>query len=234
VFELRLRSHSLFYQGLVGDSAITMKGSSMTESFDPTTGLLDDDGDVATDGKLTMSGTATIRGDAIASSFAIGSSNLITGARVVDQTPMSFMEVKLPTGLPDLKALSLSGTTRTIVGPGSFQLDKLSLDKSAHLFIDNSAGPVTLYVKTTVTVGGGSKITVADPDPEKFAIYVLSAKSNTVSVTGNGSVFHGVLYAPTSTVTINGTGTFTGAFVAKTLTTDNSARIRYDSSLRGQ
>src|SRR5207244_7570941 len=63
---------------------------------------------------------------------------------------------------------------RTLVGPGSFLVSDLTVAGRSTLFVDNSAGPVTLYVTGRVTVKGTGRIVVADPNPEKFAVYVAS------------------------------------------------------------
>src|SRR5207244_7197494 len=63
---------------------------------------------------------------------------------------------------------------RTLVGPGSFLASDVIVAGRSTLFVDNSAGPVTLYVTGRVAVKGNGRIVVADPNPERFAIYVAS------------------------------------------------------------
>ena len=232
-FDLTLNAYSLFSQGLAGVSSISLANAAVTESFDPATGQLAAHGDVWTNGGLTLSGTSRVQGDATAKTFSVAATAAITGARVPLPAPLSFMAAKLPSDLPNLKAISLSGTSQTIVGPGSFKADKLLLDKSARLFIDNTAGPVTLYVNGDVVVQNGSAIAVADPNPEKFAIYTVNNGAK-VELKGNGSTFYGVLYAPNVPITISGQGVFEGAFIGKTVSLKDTARVRYDQTLRGQ
>jgi hypothetical protein len=106
----------------------------------------------------------------------------------------------------------------------------LLVKSGGRLFIDNSAGPVTFYVTGQVAVSGAGVIDVADPSPEKFAVYVASNKS--VALTGGGSTFSGVVYAPNSVVSISGAGEFFGSFVGLAVKMSSTARVRYDSSLK--
>ena len=430
-FSLRLNAYSLFYQGLVGISSITMANSALTESFTPTTGALSTQGDIFTNGSLTMTSTAKVQGAATAASFTLAGTNVITGTRVVlpsmtgtitqrvatgnddaeeegptgvyhgnggmylnssdlelvsdieapatgtqklglrfpnlaipkgaiitsatvtfraisadspntnsgttnltiraqaadnaptfsatrfditsrpmttsvaswapsawtantdvvspsltavvqevvgrsgwvsgnsiavivtgtgsrsatsyesdptkapllsvtytlagtpyFQPPVTFLTILPPANIPSLGSIALNGTNMSIAGPGSFNVDSISLNTNSRLYVDNAAGPVTLYVNGDITVANGGSIVVADPNPEKLAIYTTNSAAK-VDMKGNGSTFYGVLYAPNVPITIGGTGIFEGAFVGKTVTMKDTARIRYDSTLRG-
>ena len=231
VCTIRLTAYSLFFQGLVGDTGISMTNSATADSFDRTTGVIGQHGDVATNGSLTMTGSAQIAGDATAASFKLGTGS-VTGVRTTLGTPMTFMPIKVPAGLPTLPDVSLSGGAQTIVGPGSFQVNNISLsNSSSRLYIDNSAGPVTLYVLGELKMSAGSIVT-ADPNPEKFAVYVVSSK--TVALKGGATTFYGVVYAPLAPISLSGEGQLTGAFVGGSLIMSGTTRVRYDSSLRGK
>ena len=121
---------------------------------------------------------------------------------------------------------------RTLVGPGSFLVSDLIVAGRSTLFVDNSAGPVTLYVTGRVTVKGTGRIVVADPNPEKFAVYVASDQP----VTFGGSAathFYGVLYAPRSAVDIMGGGQWYGAFVGNALRQTGHSNVHYYRALKG-
>ena len=234
-FDFVATVYSLFYRGLVGVSSISMSGSATTDSFDPRTGAFGSDGDVLTNGKLSMSNTATVNGDATAASYNMSGSSQATGTMTLLTTPESFMQIKVPDLLPDLGAIALNGQSQTIVGPGSFRLSSLAItNSSSTLYVDNSAGPVTLYVLGKVSVSGGGKIQVADPDPERFAVYVASTQPVSVTGGGTGSRFYGVVYAPTSSLSVTGNGEFFGAFVGAATTANGSSRVHYDVALRPQ
>jgi hypothetical protein len=230
-FDLAVDTYSLFYQGLVGTSSMSIGQSSRTDGWDPTTGLFSARGDVFTNGPLTLSGSASVNGSATATSFTLLNSSKITGQSTLLAAPTSFMEIKVPAGIADLGAVSLNGQTMTINGPGSFRVSDMYLSGLSKLYIDNSRGPVTLYLTGSLNVSGKAKIVAADPDPERFALYV--AGTGMVSLGGSAPMY-GVLYAPTSSVAIGGSAQFFGAFVGQDLSMTGSARVHYDQALRGQ
>src|SRR5882724_84311 len=231
-FDLVVSTYSLFYQGLAGTSSVSIGQSARTDSYDPSTGTLGAHGDVFSNGPLTLSNSAMIKGDATATSFTFFNSSKITGQQTLLAAPTSFMQLKVPAGLPDLGTIALSGQSMTINGPGSFRASSLSLSGPSVLFIDNSKGPVTLYLTAGLAVSGQAKIVTADTNPEHFAIYVAS--TNLVSLTSGGPTFYGVVYAPTSSLVIQSSSNFYGAFVGQDVSMTSSARVHYDQALRGQ
>ncbi len=228
-FTLLTSTYSLFYQGLVGASSISMSGTTATDSFDRVTRQFGSDGDVLTNGKLSMSNTATVNGDATAASFNLSGSSKVTGKMLKGGAPASFMAIKVPTMLPSLGTIDLKNSSMTIYGPGSFQVSSVAVNSGGVLFVDNSKGPVTLYVSGVFKVTGGGIVKVADPNPEHFAVY-LDGKDQ-VTLTGGGSTFYGVVYAPNAPVSITGSGEFLGAFVGGSMTVTGSGRVHYDSRL---
>jgi hypothetical protein len=230
-FDLTTTTSSLFHQGLVGAASVTMKNASSIDGYDPVTAAITRTGDVFSNGPITLTDVAVVKGGATGARFSVASTANITGRMIVG-TPTSFMQIQVPAGIPTLGSIALDERmSQSIVGPGSFLVSNLSIGGNATLSIDNSAGPVTLYVTGSVTMKGNSRLLVADRDPEKFAIYVAS--DSQVSFAGS-SDFYGVLYAPTSPVTIGGAGEWFGAFVGNTLLTSGVARIHYDSALEGE
>jgi hypothetical protein len=250
-FTLLMKSYSLFYQGLVGKSSVTMKSMSQTDSFG--TGAFDG-GDVMSNGQVRLDDFAVVNGDAVGTSFRVASTARISGQRVSLPYAQTFMDVKLPPGLPTLGSIdttsdgSISGsllsipgslttsiagsrTVYTIAGPGSFQVDDLKLGSTTLLYVDNSRGPVTLYVTGVFLMRERAEIRVANADPEQFAVYVTG--NMPVTLAGN-TYFFGVVYAPQSSVEIKGATDFFGAFVGNTLTTTGLARVHYYRPLRGK
>ena len=119
----------------------------------------------------------------------------------------------------------------TLQGPGSFQVSSLNLINGSRLSVDNASGPVVLYVTGNVDVEDGSDISITDPNPEKFALYVMG--NGPVSLSEN-SRFYGVVYAPNSNVLLSGNGQFFGAFLGNSVQLTTGAQAHYDSMLRGQ
>ncbi len=88
---------------------------------------------------------------------------------------------------------------------------------------------MTLYVEGAVTIGNLATVLVLNQDPEQFAIYVPGG--HPVTLTGKlTSSFYGVIYAPTSKLTINQGANFYGAFVGKTVS--SAGNVHYYSPLR--
>src|SRR6185503_11622690 len=142
-FYMVFDTYSLFFNGLVGAGAVTMNAGN-TDSYDPSTGTLGMKGDVMTNGKLKMSSASKVKGDATAGTFEISSNSSITGTKTLQTPAVSFMDVKVPTGIPYLGDVRARSGGATLVGPGSFKINNLTLDNNATLFIDNCRGPVTL------------------------------------------------------------------------------------------
>ena len=231
-FNLMVKAQSLFFAGLTGTGSIGMSGSATTDSLDSNTNLFGSRGDVFTQGTLTMRSPSTVNGSATARAWSLATSGAtITGTRYAPNPAITFLKPILPVGLTSLGSIAMNGSTlsRTIYGPGSFVVSSLTLKNGAMLFIDNSAGPVTLYVTGAVAVSG-STIQTADPKPDKFAIYVTGTSSVSISTTTS---FRGVVYAPGSAITLASSGNFTGAFLGKSLTLGTYAHVHSDSALSG-
>jgi len=226
-FSLVLQCFTLFSHGFVGADSISMSGTVFTDSYAPGSVTPQAHGDVFTNGTLGMSNSATVKGNASAGSFNIAGSAVITGTRTTVTTPTTFMPISLPAGLPDLGSINPSGTV-TLTGPGSFKIKDLTVSASNTLYVDNSTGPVTLYITGQMQIKGGT-VNVADPNPENFAVYVASIKDAALS---SDATFNGVVYAPTSNVTLSGKGNFFGSFVGKNMKASGESKVHFDEALR--
>lgn len=234
-FTLRVRAHSLFHRGLTGTSSVSMGPLAATAGYDsryPLLGVAGLRGDVYTNGQLKMSTGAVVAGNATAGSFSMGLGALVLGKRTTTTKTETYMAATAPKDLADLGDVTVSGllARRTIVGPGSFRANRITVANGGQLFVDNRTGPVTIYVADSVKVSGIGGIAVADTNPEKFAVYLSGTGGATFSVVG---IFNGVVYAPSSTLTLGGGGIFTGAFLGKTVNVLDASVIRYDQSLLG-
>jgi hypothetical protein len=228
-FTLHLDALSFFQNGLVGISAIGMSGTTATDSYNSRTGLTGDRGDVLSNRGITMSNSATINGNATAASFSLSGSSKITKRRITLTQPTSFLAVSVPVDLTDLGTIKLSKGSMRTLGPGSYQVEDVSLSGGT-LVIDNATGPVTLYVTGQFTISSG-QVTMTDPNPEKFAMYIASTKQ--AAVNSNGT-FAGVIFAPQSVVTLTGSGQFLGSFVGQQMKLTGDAKVHYDTALRGE
>jgi hypothetical protein len=228
-FELVLHSFSLFHHGLVGDAYVDMGGT--TDSYNSKDGLYGSEGDILSNGEVKLTGKAVVDGDATGFVFDISKNVVVTGEIIVATEPTEFMPVDIPDSLENLGKIEVTNNDTLTLGPGSYQASEVKVSGDGQLFIDNSAGPVTLYVTGKVDITGKGGITAYDPDPEKFALYV--AGGSKVKLAGNGT-FHGVVYAPESLLDISGNGEFFGSFVGNEVESSANAYIHYDTALRGE
>jgi hypothetical protein len=141
------------------------------------------------------------------------------------------MAIKVPSDIPSLGDVDVKSGVMTITGPGSIRVKKLKASGTARIFVDNSAGPVTIYATDEVNISESAMIQLADPRPEGFAIYATSNKN--VQFLGKSRTSAAV-YAPYSTVTVGGDADFSGALVGKSVVTKDRVRVHYDSTLRGR
>jgi hypothetical protein len=231
-FELVLRTVSLFSNGLVGVKEVKMTDSSTTSSFNSRTGLTGKQGNIVSNGTIELSKNAVVHGSVKAKTITIKDSAKVTGSKSVLSQPLSFLPVVLPTGLKNLGNVDIrDGQLKTVQGPASYQVANLNVGESSRLVIDNTLGPVTLYVTGNVSLSKYGAISVTDPNPEKFAIYVT--ESGNVSLSGQ-TQFYGVIYAPNSVVRLSDRGQFFGSYVGSQITLDKDAVMRFDSALLGR
>ncbi len=230
--ELVFKTFSIFQHGLVGASSIHMNNVAFTDSYNSATGLPGADGDLRSNGQITLSNLALVDGDATGFSFSQTNGATISGTKTTTTQALSFMPIAVPKELPDLgDIVRTNGQTYTLVGPASYKVGKIDLSNGARLIINNTAGPVTLYVTQAVTTTNTAQITATDTNPENFAMYMVNGNAVKLS---NAGAFHGVVYGPQSVIDLTNGGQFYGAFVGSQVKLDNGAQVHYDTALRGE
>jgi hypothetical protein len=231
-FELVFKTFSLFHHGLVGASSIQMSNAAKTDSYNSITGLSGTNGDLRSNGPINLTNAAFVDGDATAASFSVTNGSVITGTKTTTSQALNFMPISVPKELQNLgNIVRTNGKTYTLVGPASYKVGKIDLSNGARLLIDNTAGPVTLYVTQFVKTANTARITTTDPNPENFALYMVNGGD--VELT-NAGTFYGVVYGPQSVIDFSNGGQFNGAFVGNSVTLNNSAQVHYDTALRGE
>jgi RHS repeat-associated protein len=103
---------------------------------------------------------------------------------------------------------------------GTYYFRGLSLGLASFLDVDNSVGPVYVYVRDTFSFSG-IVVPASASQPN-----VLVGYSATAGVTLQGS-FWGVLVAPDAAVTVGTATSHTGSFFSKSLTMQAAATIRH-------
>lgn len=230
-FDLKLVTYSLFHAGIMGSESVEVAGVSTVDSYDSDAMTRGEDAAISSLVSAKIKDSGLVRGDAIAPTVKFEKQGRNTGKAAAPTFVGSAMAIKVPTGIPNLGDVEVKAGTKTITGPGSIQVKKLKVSSGARLFINNAAGPVTIYATDEVSISDQAVIDLADPRPEHFAIYVTSTKA--VQFVG-GSRASAAVYAPNSSVTIGGDAEFSGAVVGKTVAIKDRGRVHYDSTLRGR
>ena len=133
--------------------------------------------------------------------------------------------------ISDRVVLRLSSTTGINVGGGSGQI------------AIGATGYFSVYTDGTVSIGGqgvsngvdsGSPAGLQDDElgqPIQFQIWgTKTSGSQTITISGTG-IFSGVIYAPQGDVSIVGNGAICGSVVANTIALSGNAQFHYDESL---
>ena len=238
-FELAMSSRSFFQHGLVSDVEMDIKDTSVVDSYNSKTGQYGKQGDILSNGELDVEDNAAVYGnvaaanldiedtsfvdgDAISEDIDIDSGATITGARVSQTLSTEFLPVDIPNGLEDLGVVMVKNTEIFTLSPGSYLLSELTVKNHGTLYIDNADGPVTLYLLGEVDLSDKGHVQFADPDPEKFAIYVAGGFDVDID---EESQFSGVIYAPDSLIEIEEGAEFFGAAVGHTVRVEQNAQV---------
>lgn len=122
---------------------------------------------------------------------------------------------------------------RTSTAGGDFVTNGISMQgSSAQIIVDNSNGPVNLYVQGSGSNNGitiaGNGISNSAGIPGDFRIWY--GGTGTVKVAGNGATT-GVIYAPSAPFQMSGNGGLYGAVVANSISMSNNTVFHYDRQL---
>ena len=233
-FNLRLSTETLFEEGVFGADAVDMRDAAEVDSFDSSTGASGEAARLGSNQNVQIGGDAVLHGNASAPSVNVGPSATVTGRVTQANGPGEMMSFSLPDNLEQLGAVSLTDSQSMVLTNGSYEAKSIHVSGSAALNIDNSAGPVTIYVTDAidaVTIQGYASVTASDSSAEAFAIYVVNG--GTVDIDEH-AVFYGVVYAPGSQFLLQNEAEMHGAVVSQVANLEQSSRFHYDSTLSSQ
>ena len=230
-FDLVLKTVTLFEHGLAANDKVKLNMFSKIVSFNSNDMSFGASGDVWSNDRVEVSSSSTVDGSVTGVDLRIDGT--VTGGVTKATQPIEFLPVDIPNGLEDLGSIVLSDNI-SILDPGSYKVSHIAVSGNGMLLIDNTDGPVTLYVTgegalNALDISWGGGITVMSPDPEKFALYVAAGD---VSVSLGD--FYGVIYAPESRIRISGLGDLFGSFVADEVEVSTGSEVYYDTALRGE
>jgi len=129
--------------------------------------------------------------------------------------------------LPGLKngSINLSGSKSLVIPGGTYYLKNLNLTGGSSVTF---TGPAKVYITGSLTLTGHA--ITADDLPKNLQIFMLGAGQ--VSLTGSTALYADI-YAPTSPVTITGTGDIYGSVIGKSITMTGNAQIHSDAKVKG-
>ena len=237
----------------VGIDWMSVPGTPDTDSFDSTKGPYGgantaDRGSICSDGPVGVDGAGVVRGDARAGrghGVTITGGATVTGSIGSRQKPLNLPAVDVSTvavtndndqipWVPEGKSwrslvdengnFLLDGNNSIDLPPGTYYLHDVTLAGSAVL---NITGPTTIYVTGNLYRGGLVTVSNSEQAPANLRILMTGGTAEVTS----GNDFYGVIYAPNTAVTIDGSSDLYGAVVGKTLTMTGSGAGHYDESL---
>jgi hypothetical protein len=237
---------------LVGIQWISVPGDPETDSYDSEKEIYvwsraGDKGSICSDGPVTLEGGAIVRGDARSGKgfpVTLTGSSQVTGSRGQRLKPLNLPPVDASTAAAtnDNSTLPLiqkgNSWLSPVDGSGNFLLDAgktYDMPAGTYYFKD-----LTLTGQSTLNLSGQTKIYVTGK-LDTSGGYVINSTQipNNLQILMTGSTgrvtakvdFYGVIYAPNTDVTIDGSANWFGATVGKTLTATGSGEIHYDESL---
>lgn len=243
--------NALFDRALWGIDSVSLSGTVVTDSYDPALGPyggsnIGNLGSIGSNGSVSMNGNVTINGDLAygpSGTYSHTGGATVTGQVIHRSEPHYFPPVPafavgtqdysltgqdtLTLGPGSYGNISLSGQTHLSLSGGAYYINSISESGEAYITVD---GSTTLFVKSNMSLGGGS-IVNSTGDPSNLTI--IYSSTNGVSLNG-GSGFYGNIYAPNAAVTLSGNSGFFGSYIGKTVNDSGTPDIHFDEGLLHQ
>ncbi|HKX45375.1 MAG TPA: hypothetical protein VJP77_01620 [Planctomycetota bacterium] len=218
-------------------------------------------GDVGSNGTIDLDSNVKVWGDATpgpGETVDLGPNVVLSGSTAPMPEAMVLDPIVLPV-LPTTGALEVPGgsvtvasgsyhytalncgsnDTVTIVGPATLVFDSFDLDSGSQFLIDNTNGPVEMYVINDFTLNSNTLIATLDKNPLDFSLNLLSdniinpgieVDLDEVDFESNAKLY-GTIYAPDSMVEINSNFELYGAVIAEIVHLDSNSKIHFDEAL---
>lgn len=122
-----------------------------------------------------------------------------------------------------------SGTVR-VEGPARLHIGSLLFASGGRLEIDSSAGPVVLYVESSLQLPVGSTVQSLTQDPTGSALYMGPLAIGGLDLSAAGE-FYGLMYGPRLDLVVPASLRVFGAVAGRSVTLAEGARLTYDVAL---
>ena len=245
----QLTQTSVFEFALFGNQQVTVSGDVVTDSYNSaqgayTVGTASDNGDIGTNstatGGIVINGNLVVNGQVVVGPDVSDPSTVVTisgGSAVITGSPqfvgltsaMPMPPVTVPAGVPCSNLTINGGSPTTLLSSvGVYCFHNLKVGGGATLTAD---GPVTVYITGQFDAGGNSTVGVVS-QPKDFLMLVTSTQQATIESSLTGTTqFYGGLYAPNTTIQIDGNARIFGSVIAQRVDVPGNAQIHYDESL---
>jgi hypothetical protein len=217
-------------------------------------------GDVGSNGDVSLDQNAKVHGDAIAgvdhATIVLGNA-VVTGERTTNTSEVELPPISVPSyanhgsltvntsttfnsGDRTYGTLRVgSSKTLTIRGPANIVASSLVLNSGSKIAIDDSAGPVVMYVLDNFIMNSNTSIRPDSLNPANFTLNLLSdnvinpevtVQLDTVDFDSNSKIW-GVVYAPNARVVLDSNFELHGSLMARSLDVDSNATFHFDEAL---
>ena len=247
VTEAQFKRALLFPCAVCGRDSVSLSGGAKTDSFDSRVAPYDaltagSDGDVGSNGAIILSGSTTqIRGDATAGgAVSIHGGATVTGTATNNARLSEFPSVT-PCGPPYSSGSGITGGSYNsatgelrgtggdviVLADGSYCFSSVTLGGGSTLTVN---GPVTINVTADSDFTGGG-VTSATAIAENLKIFSsLASSSQGIRVSGGGQA-HMAIYAPDARLEVVGGSDIFGSVVGKIVESAGGVRFHYDKRL---
>jgi hypothetical protein len=253
---LNSREQLTVNSSVVIDSYESMLGTyaSQATNVDPGTGhtYAAQNGDVSSNEGIVLNALAAVFGDAIPGpgyAVSMAPSAYVSGTTTSAPAAMSFPPIVtpaipvtgnlvvptggssvLPSGKHGLGALTIGKDASLLIqGPAEILVSDFTGGKDASLFIDATAGPVTIHVTNTYSHISGFEASPVTGSPMALAFMVTAPQD--IVFPSNTNV-RGAYYVPNSNILFASGNEVWGSFGANRIDMSNSTKFHYDESLQ--
>lgn len=215
-----------------------------------------DSGNVGSNESIDLSSNAIVFGDATPGpgfSVVFDSNSYVMGSTTPASGPIALPPVTVP-DLESSGSLRLGGNASHTIGPGAVRYDELELTSNAVLnvigpmtlivdsvlissntevWVDPTAGPLTIYATGDFTASSNSSVQSTDRDPLDVTLILSSdsaADGTKVDLNSNGG-FYGTIYGPRIDLTLDSNFALFGALRVRTLEVSSNSVIHLDEAL---
>ena len=115
-------------------------------------------------------------------------------------------------------------------GPSTLVIDTLELQPGAELVFDTSGGDIRLHVTEALAFAPESYVTTPGENPRGVMLFAPRETDQAVALRAT-SAFHGIVYAPETTVIVSADFEVFGSLGARQLVLEGPVRLHYDRKL---